>query len=203
MKRTKIVIGLHTSMEFLEETKNDKSLTVFAFEPNKDLVSKIYNEFEIPQNYVIIDKAVSNINGKVPFYICSLDSCSSLMNWGNGPKLGEMRKVEVECIRMDNFIKDYEIENIEFVIIDTQGNDLNVLDGFGEKFEIVEKGTCESLSKETNWKLYENQPPFLDFVKFFKKNNYSISWDWNWGGAIQFNEINIKFEKSKKLSKLI
>lgn len=203
MKRTKMVIGLHTSMEFLEEAKIDKSLTVFAFEPNKDLVSKIYNEFEIPENYIIIDKAVSNINGKVPFYICSLDSCSSLMNWGNGPKLGEMRKVEVECIRMDNFIENYEIETIEFVIIDTQGNDLNVLYGFGEKFKIVEKGTCESLSKETNWKLYENQPSFLDFTKFFKKNNYSISWDWNWGGAIQFNEINIKFEKSKKLSNLI
>lgn len=203
MKRTKIVIGLHTSMEFLEEAQNDSSLIVFAFEPNKDLISKIYSEFEIPQNYIIIDKAVSNMNGKSPFYICSLDSCSSLMNWGNGPKLGKMTKIEVECIRMDNFIKDNQIENIEFVSIDTQGNDLNVLCGFGEKIEIVEKGTCESLSKDTNWKLYENQPHFLDFVKFFKKNNFSISWDWNWGGAIQFNEINIKFEKSKKLNKLI
>lgn len=203
MKRTKIVIGLHTSMEFLEEAQNDSSLIVFAFEPNKDLISKIYSEFEIPQNYIIIDKAVSNMNGKSPFYICSLDSCSSLMNWGNGPKLGKMTKIEVECLRMDNFIKDNQIENIEFVSIDTQGNDLNVLCGFGEKIEIVEKGTCESLSKDTNWKLYENQPHFLDFVKFFKKNNFSISWDWNWGGAIQFNEINIKFEKSKKLNKLI
>lgn len=203
MKRTKIVIGLHTSMEFLEEAQNDSSLIVFAFEPNKDLISKIYSKFEIPQNYIIIDKAVSNMNGKSPFYICSLDSCSSLMNWGNGPKLGKMTKIEVECLRMDNFIKDNQIENIEFVSIDTQGNDLNVLCGFGEKIEIVEKGTCESLSKDTNWKLYENQPHFLDFVKFFKKNNFSISWDWNWGGAIQFNEINIKFEKSKKLNKLI
>lgn len=203
MKRTKIVIGLHTSMEFLEEAQNDSSLIVFAFEPNKDLISKIYSKFEIPQNYIIIDKAVSNMNGKSPFYICSLDSCSSLMNWGNGPKLGKMTKIEVECLRMDNFIKDNQIENIEFVSIDTQGNNLNVLCGFGEKIEIVEKGTCESLSKDTNWKLYENQPHFLDFVKFFKKNNFSISWDWNWGGAIQFNEINIKFEKSKKLNKLI
>ena len=55
MKRTKIVIGLHTSMEFLEEAQNDSSLIVFAFEPNKDLISKIYSEFEIPQNYIIID----------------------------------------------------------------------------------------------------------------------------------------------------
>ncbi len=203
MKRTKIVIGLHTSMEFLEEAKNDESLIVFAFEPNKEIVSKIYNNFEIPENYIIIDKAVSNIRGKVPFYICSLDSCSSLMNWGNGPKLGAMKQVEVECIRMDDFIENFQIENIEFVIIDTQGNYLNVLYGFGEQIKIVESGMCESLSEKTKWKLYENQPHFFDFVKFFKKNNFSISWDYNWGGAIQFNEINIKFEKSKKLNKLI
>jgi hypothetical protein len=85
------------------------------------------------------------------------------------------------------------------VIIDTQGNDLNVLNGFGDKITIVEQGVCESLSKDTHWKLYENQPPFLEFVKFFKKNNYSISWDWNWGGAIQFNEVNIRFKKLNKL----
>jgi FkbM family methyltransferase len=199
MKRVKIVIGLHTSMEFLEEAKNDKLLTVYGFEPNETLVNEIHNKFELPENYIVINKAVSDYSGIVPFYICSLDSCSSLMNWGNGPKLGEMKKIEVECIRMDEFIIENNIDIIESVIIDTQGNDLNVLNGFGDKITIVEQGVCESLSKDTHWKLYENQPPFLEFVKFFKKNNYSISWDWNWGGAIQFNEVNIKFKKLNKL----
>ena len=134
-------------------------------------------------------------NGVAPFYICSLDSCSSLMNWGNGPTLGEMIKTETECIRMDTFIEENDIKEIEYISIDTQGSDLNVLNGFGDKFGIVKEGLCESLSEDTKWKLYDNQPLFEEFVAFFSKFGYNIDWDYNWGGACEKNEINIHFIK--------
>ncbi len=193
--RIKIVIGLHVSMEFLEEAKNDKSLIVYAFEPNIEIVKSNYNKFEIPENYVIINKAVSDFNGIAPFYICSLDSCSSLMNWGNGPTMGEMIMTETECIRMDTFIEENNIKEIEYISIDTQGSDLDVLNGFGDKFEIVKEGVCESLSEETEWKLYTNQPSFNEFVTFFGKFEYDIDWDYNWGGGCEKNEVNIHFIK--------
>jgi hypothetical protein len=96
---------------------------------------------------------------------------------------------------MDTFIEDNNINKIEYLSIDTQGNDLKVLNGFGNKIKIVEQGVCESLSEDTNFKLYENQPAFSEFVEFFKRNGYSITWDWNYGGAIQYNEVNITFKK--------
>jgi FkbM family methyltransferase len=193
--RIKIVIGLHVSMEFLEEAKADESLVVYAFEPNSEIVKSNYNKFEIPKNYIIFEKAVSNINGLVPFNICSLDSCSSLMDWGNGPTMGEMNKIEVECVRMDTFIEEIGIDEIEFVSIDTQGSDLDVLNGFGNKIGIVKEGICESLSEDTEWKLYDNQPSFSEFVAFFDKNGYDIDWKYNSIGGCPKNEVNIHFKK--------
>ena len=193
--RIKIVIGLHVSMEFLEEAKTDESLVVYAFEPNSEIIKSNYNKFEIPKNYIIFEKAVSNINGLVPFNICSLDSCSSLMDWGNGPTMGEMNKIEVECVRMDTFIEEIGIDEIEFVSIDTQGSDLDVLNGFGNKIGIVKEGICESLSEDTEWKLYDNQPSFSEFVAFFDKNGYDIDWEYNSNGGCPKNEVNIHFKK--------
>ena len=193
--RTKIVIGLHVSMEFLEEARSDKSLVVYAFEPNSEIVEFNYSKFEIPENYIIINKAVSDFDGVVPFYLCSLDSCSSLMNWGNGPTMGEMNKIEVECVRMDTFIKEVGIKEIEFVSIDTQGNDLNVLKGFGNKIKIVKEGICESMSEDTEWRLYDKQPSFSEFISFFDEYGYQTDWDYNWGGGSEMNEVNIHFKK--------
>lgn len=193
--RIKIVIGLHTSMEFLEEARTNKSLIVYAFEPNSEIVKFNYNKFEIPENYIIINKAVSNYNGIVPFYICSMDSCSSLMDWGNGPTMGEMKKIEVECIRMDRFIEEIGINEIQFVSIDTQGSDLDVLKGFGDKIEIVKEGICESMSEDTEWRLYDNQPSFSEFIEFFSKFGYKIDWEYNSNGGCPKNEVNIHFKK--------
>jgi FkbM family methyltransferase len=195
MNNIKIIIGLHTSMEFLNEAREDKSLLVYAFEPNKNLVEVIYKKFKLPSNYKIINKAVSNFNGNSTFYICSDDSCSSLNNWGNGPKLGEMKETIVECVRMDDFIEENNIKNIQFLLIDTQGNDLNVLKGFGDKIKIVRQGMCESLSEDTEWKLYQNQPSFSEFISFFDENGFNTEWNFNKGGAIETNEVNIKFKK--------
>lgn len=195
MNNVKIVIGLHTSMEFLKEAKEDKSLIVYAFEPNKNLVETIYKKFEIPSNYKIINKAVSNFNGNSIFYICSDDSCSSLNNWGDGPKLGEMKETIVECIKMDDFIEENNIKKIQFLLIDTQGSDLNVLKGFGDKIKVVKHGMCESLSEDAEWKLYENQPSFSEFINFFNKNGFITEWNFNKGGAIEKYEVNIEFKK--------
>lgn len=195
MKKVKIVIGLNRSMELLNEAKFDQSLIVYCFEPNPEIVKDIKIKFDLPDNYKIIQKAVSDFNGFTHFNICSLDSCSSLMDWGNGPKFGDMKKIKVECIRMDTFIEQNSIEKIEFVIIDTQGNDLNVLKGFGEKIKIVDAGICESMAETANYTLYHKQPIFLDFVNFFKKNNFFISYNYNFDGAIKNDEVNIEFKR--------
>lgn len=196
-KIIKIVVGLHLSMEFLMEAINNKNLIVYAFEPNPKIVEKYKNNF-IPNNYKIIQKAVSNKNGIYPFYICSESSCSSLNYWGNGPKLGEMEKIEVECITMLDFVKENNINEIQYISIDTQGSDLDVMKGFGEMFNIIQSGMCESLSEDTKWSLYENQPTYKEYIKFLNDWGYNTKWTYNFGGAIERNEVNIQFDKKVK-----
>lgn len=190
-----IIIGLYTSMEYLTEAKNNKNIQVYAFEPNKVLVEEIYKNYNIPENYHIIDKAVSNQKCKMMFNVCSNPTCSSLQKWGNGPSFGNMTEIEVECIRMDDFILEHGIKEVEYLQIDTQGHDLFVMQGFGDKFNVIKRGVCESLAPHTKWRLYENQHSFQEFEEFIKSKNYNMTWEYNKGCGCPNDEINITFTR--------
>ena len=194
--RIVIIIGLYNTMEYLEDAKKDNNLHVFAFEPNKKIVEQIYQKHTIPSNYHIIEKAISDKAGKRMFNICSETTCSSLQSWGNGPKFGTFTPVEVECLRMDNFVRENKIEEIEYLQIDAQGHDLYVMRSFGYKFRIIKKGVCESMAPHTKWRLYQNQPSFRDFEKFITGQGYGLTWVYNIGSGCPKDEVNITFIKS-------
>ena len=60
MKRVKIVIGSNYNLEFLQEALEDKNLLVYSFEPNPKIVKQCITNNIIPNNYNLIEKAVSN-----------------------------------------------------------------------------------------------------------------------------------------------
>jgi len=193
MNKVYIVVGLYNTMEFLEDAINDKNIEVFAFEPNEDLIKDIYSRYEIPDNYHIIQKAVSNFSGKSIFNICSNPTCSSLKKWGNGPSFGEMVEIEIDTISLNDFIEENKIKEIEWLLIDAQGSDLDVLNGLGEKIKIVRGGKCESLSPDADFLLYEDQQIYSEFAKFFELNKFSIKWKYNINNGIPGKEVNIEF----------
>lgn len=197
--RIKMVIGLHDNMEFLEEARKDKSLQVYAFEPNQTTVERVKRQHRLPDNYHIIQKAVSNTNQRATFNICSNPTCSSLQDWGNGPRFGQMTKVEVDCVRMDEFVTENRIEAIEHLQIDTQGHDLFVLQGFGDKIEIVKEGVCESMAPHSAWKLYQGQPSYQDMKDFFDGRGFATKWEYNTTGGCPKDEVNIHFYRHHKL----
>lgn len=192
--RVVVIVGVNTTLEYLNEARSDPTLHVFAFEPNADIVKSIFEREILPFNYHVIEKAVSDETCKRTFNIRSNNTCSSLQNWGNGPQFGSMRQVDVECVTMADFIKDTKITEIEFLLIDTQGHDLHVLRGFGDQTHIIKKGMCESLAPHTTWRLYEGQPPFSDFVAFLDAHNFTHTWAFNVNCGCPHDEINITFE---------
>ena len=181
-------------MEFLDVAINDPQATVFAFEPNPDLIEEIKTKMILPSNYHLIQKAVSNFNGKSTFNICSNPTCSSLQDWGNGPTFGDMKKIEVEVVTLSDFIKEHGILEIEIIQIDAQGSDLQVLEGIGDKISIVKRGSCESLAPHvTEWRLYESQPLYHEIENFLNAHSFSCSWEYNVGNGIPGDEVNITF----------
>ena len=203
MKRVKIVIGSNYNLEFLQEALEDKNLLVYSFEPNPKIVKQCITNNIIPNNYNLIEKAVSNKKGKFKFNI-SNDSYSVFSSLNKIKRKNNLffENIFVETITMKDFIELEKIKEIEYLHIDSQGSDLDVLKGFGSKIDIVKEGVCESMAPDLDWTLYENQSSFEDFKQFFFSNGFDVTYKPNTGGMGE-NEVNIFFKKTKDSPKLI
>ena len=142
----------------------DPENTVYAFEPTPRLLELcLYPKQRERPNYIVIPKAVTNYNGKATFNIAGQADwgCSSLYNfspdlkatWPDRKDFVKTDQIEVECTRMDTFINEHNIKTIDHLHCDTQGNDLKVLESFGNKIDIIKTGVIEVYSRSP---LYTN-----------------------------------------------
>jgi len=174
---------------------------VFAFEPTPEMIKIIQSQIVSLENYVIVPKAVSDYDGTAEFNVAgNWDwGCSSLLNFSNKSQtewpgrtdFSVTYKLNVDVIRLDTFIKENLINKIDYLHIDTQGSDLNVLKGLGEYLEIVNEGTMEAATSDDI--LYEGQNKLNDCIKFLLLNRFKVL-DVN-SNDIFCHEVNIVFKK--------
>lgn len=100
---------------------------VYGFEPCLENC-KIAQE-NLP-SACISNVAVSNENKEIELKIYKKKGQHSLYQFNNQEPV---RIDKVKCIRLDTWMKENSVSNIDFVKIDTQGNDLNVLKGLGDE----------------------------------------------------------------------
>jgi FkbM family methyltransferase len=197
---------------------------VYAFEPRKDNLElglksiKKYNR----QNIVLENIALSKENGKAEFYL-SEGEPENLRNseeWDFGNKSSSLlppseemkkhtawlkfnKKIEVETMRLDNYVKLKQINFIDFAHIDVQGAELMVLEGAGDFLKKIKLIWMEVEAVE----LYKNQPLKTDVELFMKKNNFvnilntvnSVAGDQLYANMNYFDANKIEsFIKSKK-----
>lgn len=150
---------------------------VYAFEPHPKLADSLSNRAMSFKNYHVINKAVSDYNGKMLFNINdNLPGASSLLNYSkNVDKIfATSDVVEVEVITLEKFVQENNIKNISFLHSDVEGCDLEVLLGLGEYLKIVKAG-CLEIALNHDVKLYENQKYTLDdCLNFLVSHNFKI-----------------------------
>jgi biotin operon repressor len=163
-------------------------------------------------NYRIIEKAVSNYDGKATFYISGNADwgCSSLcefqasetlkQTWPGRKDFSVTDKVDVEVIRLETFIdqlkkEGVQIDEIQYFHCDVQGQDLEALMGMGKYLSLIRSGVIE-MPTSHQVKLYANQK-FLDAdaIQFLEKNGFKITRVQS--NDRQCNEVNIYFERSQ------
>jgi FkbM family methyltransferase len=165
--------------------KYSKNATVYAFEPNKTNIIKLKENCGNINNYNIIEKAISDKEGEVDFFEANYTNSSSLLpftydvvKWKNPsnttPMLKTVNKYKVSTIRLDNFIEQENYHNmiIDFIKIDTQGHDLNVIKSLGKYIKNVREILCEV--QITNFELYKDQSNKNDLLSYMKENNFEI-----------------------------
>lgn len=161
----------------------DRDNLVYAFEPTPELCTELWNKFSHDENFFLIPAAVDienawkifNVAGQKDWGCSSLHEFSDDLNvtWPNRSDFKVTKKINVMCTRLDTFIKNYNIGTIDYLWIDAQGNDFNVLKSLGKYIKNVQSGKCEvSYTVE----LYKNTDNTINSVKpWLESNGFTVT----------------------------
>ena len=186
MKLAIFDIGSNDGLDGIILALLNPSSIIYSFEPNIELNQNIKNNKQTIEkffgikikNYELYNFAISNINKVQKFYINKHNLLSSLksvnINFINKDDL-EIKKIKkVKVIRLDKFCKTKKINYIQFIHSDTQGSDLEVLDGLGEYRKKLISGVIETTINYKNNR-YLKSTSLKDVKKKFKKWNFIIT----------------------------
>ncbi|WP_071515516.1 FkbM family methyltransferase [Geitlerinema sp. PCC 9228] len=138
-KKTIIDVGAHVGS--VSKKFAQKGWRVIAFEPEPENLEDLKNNLSQFQEVTIFPKAVSNVEGQlVPFYVSSEHwGIHSLKPFHSTHKPA----MEVETIRLDNTLINFNVNYISFLKIDVEGADFLVLQGFDFNKNKPEVVMCE------------------------------------------------------------
>ena len=161
---------------------------------NSSIFNKKYNNFFAPivveplaneaqkliqQNYKVISKGLWSTNCKKKLYVLGKRSGSSSMYKPNksGFNLYNFKKkdfslfdvseeIEVECTTVKESLNKLSIKYLDFLKIDTQGAELEILKGLGEYLPLMMKIEVQIVS------MYESVPNWSELLDHLYKINY-------------------------------
>ncbi len=174
-------LGANSGVFSLISKSENPNSKVFAFEP-VDRVFKILKKNVLINNYdVVCSKlAVSNEDGIGYFFdddeeftqsvVINLDLEDTAS--GRGVEKNELHKVETKLIKLDTFIEQNDIQNIDLLKIDVETHEPEVIEGFKKNLknfrptllvEIIRDSVAESLEKQLadlNYMFFYINEPF-------------------------------------------
>ena len=179
---TFVDVGSHKGKYFDLFAKNYQIKKSLLIEPQRQYFHYLKNKYKGFKNIKIFDYAVSNKNGTSLFYINHHDLTSSLntLNHKNtflkfksrlfGVKTQNMikKKVKVKITTLNNIFKKIKLKQLDLVKIDTEGHELQVLQGIGktiQKIKIV-------LIEFRNDNVYKNYNSIKIHNNLIKNNFY-------------------------------
>ena len=149
----------------------EKFVEFHAFEPNSVEADKIKSK---TKSLNIYKSALSSTDGKIILNICKEPAVSSLLKlnfeflkkFKNVERFEIIEKIEVEAKQLDSL----KIDKIDFIKIDVQGYNLEVLKGSNKALEKAVGIEIECEFKE----IYKNQSLFRDVDEYLSKHNFEL-----------------------------
>jgi len=181
--KTLIEVGAYDGSDSLRY--HSEGYTVYTFEPKKDLYENLVDKTRSLTGYTVIPKAVCLTNGTTQFNICKFGGASSILPFRDNEELIKHWSAnrtdvqysgisyEVETIRLDTFIEMNNLQEtiIDYIHIDAQGVDLDVLKSLGKYINNVLGGVIETVIHEEK-SIYINQNDnTMENVKRFLLSN--------------------------------
>jgi FkbM family methyltransferase len=142
--RVWIDVGAHRGEASRQAALDDPSLVVHAFEPVPALFEELNRG---PKNYRVHAMAVSDRDGAALFRLNAFEAASSLLPldeaarlaWTDGHLLIEEREIIVPTVQLDTFMDGAGITEVEFLKVDAQGADFQVVSSAGRRLKDIRK----------------------------------------------------------------
>ena len=181
--RASVEVGTNTGSQTEQLDTGDKFL--FTFEPSPILYNECVNKFKDSATIVVLPFAV-DVHNSVKFFNVSVQGdrgFGSLYEFHDNIQDTELKiyeefrvpfafKQKVLTVRLDTFMNNWDIDGIDYLWIDAQGNDFNCIKSLGDRIKDVKEGKCEC-----TWEIplyngpdnyYENVKKYLEDVGGFK-----------------------------------
>jgi FkbM family methyltransferase len=159
-------VGAYTGDDTIRIMSLCKDPIYYAFEPDpRNTVRYKTNQIN---NVSLVEKAVSNSNGKSKFFLSSGSApgranespwsyssslCSPKQHLIDNPWCKFDQAIEVETIRLDDFCKSVGVDHIDSIWCDAQGAEDQVIEGLGDMLKLVNYVYTEFSDREE----YEGQ----------------------------------------------
>lgn len=145
---------------------------IHAFEPRQNSFEELQRSLtEISQPYLTIhNTGLARTTGKHHLYVTRIPQASSLRKpkpasfllkrWRQDNGFDVTQELEIDCISLAQFVQEEKISHIDFLKLDTQGSELDILLGGGDFLHEISVIKCEVEFVQ----LYEGQPLFDEVV---------------------------------------
>jgi FkbM family methyltransferase len=167
--------------DYFEDSK------IYSFECNPDCLIECHKNIcdlndDKKKRIFLIEKAISINNGNVLFYPFDLQKCNNMgassmlkidfsLRDTNDPDYNRpnvQKEITVDGVRLDTFVNENNIENIDLLCIDLQGYELNAIKSLGDHLHNVKYIITECSIKST----YTNGSSFEELNKYLNDYNF-------------------------------
>jgi FkbM family methyltransferase len=177
-RRTWIDVGAHEGESTFPYAAADPSLLVYAFEPNLRAAGRIMGRL---RNYVVLPIAIAEKDGSAELQLNEYEQSSSLLapdeagmrSWVTEQQFKVVGSVTVPTMRLDTFINAVGLRAIDFLKVDAQGLDLEVVKSAGDRLADVAKVQLEATT--VSYRQYEGAPGKSVIVDFMESNGFRLN----------------------------
>lgn len=159
------------------------NLTIYGFDADADACEAAEADLELRKiNWTEkhIPLALGKSVGEATLYVTKHPMCSSLYSpnepyiarFSNLPELCNLDfTIDIETTTLDAFFQDEIINTVDFLQIDVQGADLQVLEGASE---VLKRGVLGIQVEVEFSHLYMNQPLFSDVDVYLRERGFTL-----------------------------
>ncbi|MCS4058419.1 FkbM family methyltransferase [Salinibacter ruber] len=196
-----------------EKQPKYNGLELHLFEPAPAAAQRIRNRFEsgdsFPGEVFVNEVAVAEESGEAQLNIREPAAGTNALQFGKSEQT--KKKIDVRIITLDDYCKDKEIGSIDFIKVDTEGNDFNVLLGAEQ---LLSEGKVTYVQFEYNWRWVNFRCFLKDVFDLLDDNVYSLGkitpygievynrWDYELENFIESNYLIFDSLESMDIEKI-